>query len=117
MNRLVAKAHTYARRKLRTAARIHGTEARPRLSVKITNMHVTAQIINDDSGKTLAYASTVGKKATGNMTEKATLVGSEIAKLGKKAKVSAVVFDRGAKIYHGRVRALAEAARKEGLEF
>lgn len=117
MNRLTAKVQTYARRKLRSAARIHGTAERPRLSVKITNLHVTAQIINDDSGKTIAYATTVGSKIKGNMTEKAVQVGSDVAKLGKKAKVNQVVFDRGAKIYHGRVKALADAARKEGLDF
>ena len=117
MNRLTSKVHTYARRKIRTSARIHGTSERPRLSVKVTNLHITAQVVNDDTSTTLAYASTVGKKMTGSMTEKASVVGAEIAKLAKKAKVTAVVFDRGAKIYHGRVKALAEAARKEGLEF
>ena len=80
-------------------------------------MHVTAQIIDDNSGQTLAYASSVGKKADGNMSSKASLVGEEIAKKAKQAKVSRVVFDRGPKKYHGRIKSLADAARTGGLEF
>ena len=101
----------------RTRARLHGTAHRPRLSVHISNKHITAQIINDDTGKTLAYATTVGTKLTGSMSEKAAAIGTEIAKLGKKAKVTQVVFDRGSRLYAGRLSALADAARKEGLEF
>lgn len=101
----------------RTRARLHGTAQRPRLSVHISNKHITAQIINDDTGKTLAYATTVGTKLTGSMSEKAAAIGTEIAKLGKKAKVTQVVFDRGSRLYAGRLAALADAARKEGLEF
>jgi large subunit ribosomal protein L18 len=81
-------------------------------------MHVTAQIINDSDMKTLAYVSTIGNKnLKGNMSEKAAIVGTEIAKKAKTAKINQVVFDRGSKIYHGRVKALADAARKEGLDF
>ena len=101
----------------RTRARLHGTAERPRLTVHISNKHITAQIINDDTGKTLAYATTVGTKLTGSMSEKAAAIGTEIAKLGKKAKVTQVVFDRGSRLYAGRLAALADAARKEGLEF
>ena len=101
----------------RTRARIHGTAERPRLAVHFSNTNVTAQIIDDDKQATLAYATTVGAKATGTMTEKAAKIGSEIAKKAKAAKVKKVVFDRGAKLYAGRMSALAEAARKEGLEF
>lgn len=101
----------------RTRAKIHGTAERPRLSVHISNKHITAQIIDDDARKTLAYATTVGTKATGNKTELAAKIGKEIADQAKKAKVKAVVFDRGAKLYAGRMSALADAARKEGLEF
>lgn len=101
----------------RTRASMHGTAERPRLSVHISNKHVIAQIINDDEGKTLAYATTVGSKITGTMTEKAATIGTQIAKLAKKAKVSKVVFDRGSRLYAGRLAALADAARKEGLEF
>ncbi len=101
----------------RTRAKIHGTAERPRLSVHISNVHIIAQIIDDDSGKTLAYATTVGSKINGTKTEKAAAIGKEIAEKAKKAKIKTVVFDRGAKIYAGRMSALADAARKEGLEF
>ena len=104
-------------RKNRTRAKIHGTAQRPRLSVHISNTHVTAQVIDDDKGATLAYATTIGSKQKGNKTELAAFVGTEIAKKAKKAKVTSVVFDRGSRLYAGRMSALAEAARKEGLEF
>ena len=104
-------------RKNRTRSKIHGTKERPRLTVHISNMHITAQVIDDDAKKTLAYATTVGSKLTGTMTEKAAKIGADIAKKAKAAKVKAVVFDRGAKAYAGRMSALADAARKEGLEF
>lgn len=101
----------------RTRAKIHGTAKRPRLSVHFSNMHIVAQLIDDDSGKTLVYATTVGKKMTGSKVEKAVKIGEEIAKKAKTAKIKEVVFDRGAKLYAGRMSALADAARKEGLEF
>ncbi len=101
----------------RTRAKLHGTAERPRLSVHMSNLHITAQVIDDDSGKTLAYATTIGQKLTGSMTERAAKIGTEIAKKAKTAKVSKVVFDRGSKLYAGRMSALADAARKEGLEF
>ena len=104
-------------RKNRTRAKIHGTAERPRLTVHISNRHITAQIIDDDKGATLAYATTVASKAEGSKTELAAYVGSEIAKKAKKANITKVVFDRGARLYAGRMSALAEAARKEGLEF
>ena len=101
----------------RTRAKIHGTADRPRLTVFFSNQHIVAQIVNDDNGKTLVYATTVGSKLTGTKTEKAAAIGAEIAKKAKTAKVKKVVFDRGSKLYAGRMSALAEAARKEGLEF
>ena len=104
-------------RKNRTRAKIHGTAERPRLSVNISNAHVTAQLINDDNGTTLAYATTVGSKQKGSKKELAAFIGSEIAKKAKKAKIKKVVFDRGARLYAGRMSSLADAARKEGLEF
>ena len=104
-------------RAARTRAKIHGTAERPRLSVHFSNLNITAQIIDDDKKVTLAYATTAGAKMTGTKTEKAAAIGAEIAKKAKAKKVSKVVFDRGAKIYAGRMNALAEAARKEGLEF
>ncbi|MBQ3353230.1 50S ribosomal protein L18 [Candidatus Saccharibacteria bacterium] len=101
----------------RTRAKIHGTADRPRLSVHFSNQHITAQIIDDDKKATLVYATTVGTKMTGTKTEKATKIGEEIAKKAKTAKIKKVVFDRGSKLYAGRMSAVAEAARKEGLEF
>ena len=101
----------------RTRAKIHGTAERPRLTVAFSNLHIVAQVIDDDKGKTLAYATTVGAKMSGSKTEKAAKIGAEIAKKAKAAKIKKVVFDRGSKLYAGRLSALAEAARKEGLEF
>ena len=101
----------------RTRAKIHGTAERPRLTVYFSNQHIVVQIIDDDKGMTLVYATTVGSKMTGSKAEKAAEIGAEIAKKAKAAKITKVVFDRGAKLYAGRMSALADAARKEGLEF
>ena len=104
-------------RKNRVRAKIGGTAERPRLSVFVSNNHVSAQLIDDVDGKTLASATTVGQKMTGTLTEKAAKIGEEIAKAGKKANITKVVFDRNGKAYAKRLHALAEAARKGGLEF
>lgn len=104
-------------RKNRVRATVHGTAERPRLTVTISNKHVSAQLIDDVAGNTLAAATTVGTKSTGTMTEQAAKVGADIAKKAKKAKITAVVFDRNGRQYAGRLSALADAARKEGLEF
>lgn len=117
MKTLQKKMQNRALRKGRIRAVVSGTAERPRLTVFISNMHVSAQIIDDSAGKTIAYASTIGAKATGSMTEKATAIGEQIAARAKAAKVKTVVFDRNGKLYHGRVAALADAARKAGLEF
>ena len=101
----------------RTRSKISGTSERPRLTVSFSNLHIIAQIVDDTKGQTLAYATTVGSKMTGSKTEKAAKIGTEIAKKAKTAKISKVVFDRGSKLYAGRMAALADAARKEGLEF
>ena len=115
---LAHKLHNKVQRKSRIRSVVSGTATRPRLTVFISNIHISAQLIDDTSHKTLGYATTVGKKAvTGTKTEKAAWVGSEIAKQAKTAKIKSVVFDRNGKLYHGRVAALADAARKEGLEF
>jgi len=117
-NKLALKLQNRKQRKGRIRAVVIGTSERPRLSVFISNLHITAQLIDDSTHKTLAYATTVGNKAAkGSMTEKATLIGTDIAKQAKAAKVTKVVFDRGGKLYHGRVAALATAARENGLEF
>jgi large subunit ribosomal protein L18 len=101
----------------RVRAKISGTTERPRLSVTISNKHVSAQIIDDVLKKTVVSATTVGAKQTGTMTEQAAFVGAEIAKKAKKSKITTVVFDRNGRQYAQRLSALADAARKEGLEF
>lgn len=106
-----------ALRKNRVRAKVSGTAERPRLTVTISNLHVSAQLIDDVAGKTLTATTTVGTKATGTMTEKSAAIGTEIAKKAKKIKISAVVFDRNGRQYAGRLKALADAARQEGLEF
>lgn len=117
MSRLSVAKTNQERRQHRVRASINGTKDRPRLSVFVSNRHIAAQIIDDEKGKTVVAVTTVGnKQAKGTMTERATLVGEEIAKKAKAAKVKRVVFDRGSKLYHGRVAAVAEAARKAGLE-
>ncbi len=117
MNRLDKKTQNHLRRKNRIRATVVGTTEKPRLTVTVSNLHVSAQIIDDSKGITLAAATSIGKKPTGTMTEKAKAVGIDIAKKAKTAKVKQVVFDRNGKLYHGRVKALADAARAEGLEF
>ncbi|HET9722106.1 MAG TPA: 50S ribosomal protein L18 [Candidatus Saccharimonadales bacterium] len=117
MSRLEHKRMTSERRAHRVASRVRGTSERPRLAVSTSNLHITAQLIDDTKGLTVAYASTVGQKLTGTMTERAAVVGKDIAAKAKKAKVKSVVLDRGSRLYHGRIKALAEAARQEGLEF
>jgi len=115
---LIHKLQNRAQRKGRVRSVVQGTATRPRLSVYVSNLHITAQLIDDTAHKTIGYATTVGQKTVkGTMTEKAAWVGEEIAKQAKAAKLKQVVFDRGGKLYHGRVAALADAARKAGLEF
>ena len=99
---------------------ISGTSERPRLNVFRANANITAQIIDDTKGITLVSASTLEKELNiknGGNVEAAKIIGAEIAKRAKKAKINKVVFDRGGYLYHGRVKALAEAARENGLEF
>lgn len=118
MNRISLKFQNLARRKHRIRANVTGTTERPRLAVFVSNKHVVAQIIDDTKHQTIAYVTTVGQKAaTGTMTERAAWVGTELAKKAKTAKVKTVVFDRGGRLYHGRIKALADAARAGGLEF
>ena len=114
---LALKKQNLALRKGRVRAKISGTAERPRLTVTISNLHVSAQIIDDVTQKTLVSATTVGSKAKGTKTELAAKIGAEIAKKAKKAKINTVVFDRNGRQYAGRLHALADAARKEGLEF
>jgi len=117
MDYLSHKRFNAVRRAHRVRTGLTGTSERPRLSVHISNLHISAQIIDDSLGKTLAYATTVGQKVEGDMTSRASWVGKEIALKAKKAKVQTVVFDKGEYKYHGRVKSLANAARENGLEF
>ena len=118
MDRIAHKLQNRELRKNRIRTVISGTSERPRLSVSISNKHVIAQIIDDTKHKTLVYATTVGEKnADGSMTDKAIWTGKEIAKKAKTAKIKQVVFDRNGHLYHGRIKALADAAREGGLEF
>jgi large subunit ribosomal protein L18 len=118
MSDLITKRKHLRLRKNRIRSVVSGTAERPRLSVFVSAHHVSAQLIDDDAQKTLAAVTTIGQKAaTGTLTEKATWVGNEIAAKAKSIKVSKVVFDRGGRQYHGRIEALATAAREKGLEF
>ena len=99
---------------------LSGTTERPRLCVFSSNANIEAQIIDDVKGVTLVSATTLEKDLkikNGGNVEAAKVIGAEIAKRAKKAKINTVVFDRGGYLYHGRVKALAEAARENGLEF
>ena len=96
---------------------LSGTETAPRLCVFRSNSAIYAQIIDDTKGITLVSSSSLELKIKNNNLEAAAAVGKDIAEKAKKAKIKTVVFDRGGYIYHGRVKALAEAAREHGLEF
>ena len=117
MSNLAKKLLNRSLRKNRVRSKVSGTSERPRLSVTISNKHISVQIIDDVKQTTLAAATTVGSKMTGTMTEKAAKIGEDIARKAKKAKINTVVFDRNGYQYAGRLSALADAARKEGLEF
>ena len=107
------------RRRVRTALKSRAG-GKPRLSVHRTGRHIYAQVIDDAAGKTLASASTLDKDVkgkTGATRDAAAAVGKVVAERAKKAGVSTVVFDRGGFLFHGRVKALADAAREGGLEF
>lgn len=108
------------RRHARVRRRVKGSSERPRLAVFRSNQHIYAQVIDDTQHKTLVSASTLDKEAdikTGNNKEAAEAVGKLIAQRALKQDISKVVFDRGGKLYHGRVAALADAAREAGLQF
>ncbi|NND74140.1 MAG: 50S ribosomal protein L18 [Ilumatobacter sp.] len=118
----IAKARREGRirRHRRVRKKVHGTAARPRLAVHRSNKHIAVQVIDDDAGRTLASASTNEpdlRSQGGATVAAASKVGELIAERAKGAGVSAVVFDRGGYAYHGRVAAIAEAAREAGLEF
>jgi large subunit ribosomal protein L18 len=109
------------RRHRRVRKKLHGTAARPRLAVHRSNRHLVVQVIDDDAGRTLAAASTAEADqrtaGTGGTVAAATRLGALVAERAKAAGVQTVVFDRGGFLYHGRIAALAAAARDAGLEF
>jgi len=109
---------TRARRRFRVRNRVRGTAERPRLTVFRSHRHIYAQIVDDESGRTLCAASTRALgEAYGGTIEHAKKVGAELAGKAQTLSVKQVKFDRGGYRYHGRVRALADAAREKGLEF
>ncbi len=120
MDKASGKQVRRARRRIGIRKRIQGTHERPRLCVYKSLNHMYVQVIDDLDGKTLASASTrdkdLGAAKTGNVAA-AMAVGSKLAERAKAAGITKVVFDRGGFRYHGRIKALADAARKAGLEF
>jgi large subunit ribosomal protein L18 len=119
----IAKARRQGRirRHRRVRKKVHGTAARPRLAVFRSNKHISVQVIDDDAGVTLAAASSVEaaqrEAGAGGSVAAATRVGELVAERAKAAGVTTVVFDRGGFAYHGRIAAVADAARNAGLEF
>lgn len=117
----MSKEAARQRRKVRIRKKISGTAERPRLVVYRSNLHLYAQLVDDNSGVTLAATSTLSLKKAGETAacnrDGGEKVGKEIARLAKEKSISRVVFDRNGYIYHGRVKAVAEAAREGGLEF
>ena len=120
MIKKVSRDELRKQRHYRVRAKVTGTAERPRLNVFRSSKHIYAQIIDDVTGTTLVSASTLDKDlniaSTGNV-EAAKAVGAAVAKRASEKNITAVVFDRGGYIYHGRVAALAEAARENGLQF
>ena len=122
MNREKLKVAQRIRRHHRIRNRVHGTAERPRLAVNRSGKHIYAQVIDDDAAKTLVSASTRmkalkdGVKSGANI-KAAAAVGTKLAEAAVAAGIKKVTFDRGGSRYHGRVKALADAARKGGLEF
>jgi large subunit ribosomal protein L18 len=117
----MAQLSLFAKRRQRVRSKLRAQVAgRPRLSVHRTGRHIYAQIIDDSKGATIASASTLDKDVrakNGATAEAAAEVGKRVAEAARKAGVSSVVFDRGGFLFHGRVKALAQAAREGGLEF
>jgi len=122
LTRIKKKRMSHLRRRKRVRQKVSGTGDRPRLSVFRSLKHIYAQLIDDELGVTLAEASTLSpelKKAVtnGSNVEAAQQVGALIAQKAKQQEIEVAIFDRGGHLYHGRIRALAEAAREEGLKF
>jgi large subunit ribosomal protein L18 len=114
---VMTKRQARVRRHRRVRGKIAGTAARPRLVVFRSNRGISAQLVDDASGRTLASASSKGVSASGSKIEQANAVGKALADSAKKAGVDSCVFDRAGYLFHGRVKALAEGAREGGLQF
>ena len=120
MIKKIARNEARCERHARVRAKVVGTANVPRLNVFRSNSNIFAQIIDDETGTTLVSASSLDKELklkSGSNVEAATKVGEKVAEKATKAKIKKVVFDRGGYLYHGRVKALADAARENGLEF
>ncbi len=120
MIKKVSRNEARLARHARVRSKINGTKDIPRLNVFRSSKHITVQIIDDEKGNTLVSASSMDKDlklSNGGNVEAAKKVGESIAKKAKKAGITKVVFDRGGYLYHGRVKALADSARENGLEF
>jgi large subunit ribosomal protein L18 len=115
MMQATAKRRARVRRHLRVRRKVMGTQDRPRLAVYRSNRHIYAQLVDDRAARTLAAASDLGA-AEGGKSDRAREVGEAIARRAKEIGVERVVLDRGGRLYHGRVKALAEGARKGGLQ-
>jgi large subunit ribosomal protein L18 len=115
-----ARTRSRLRRQVRGRKKVSGTEERPRLVVTRSSKHITVQVVDDLQGRTLAYASTMEadlRAGSGDKTAKAKAVGELVAQRAKAAGIEGVVFDRAGHKYHGRIAALADAAREGGLRF
>ena len=114
---VMTKRQARLRRHRRVRGKVSGTAERPRLLVFRSNRGISAQLIDDGTGRTLAAASWKGVDGSGSKTEQANAVGKALADAAKKAGIDTCVFDRAGYLYHGRVKALAEGAREGGLQF
>ena len=122
MAKRISRGHIRRRIHVRVRKKIRGSGARPRLNVFRSAKHIYAQVIDDDQGRTLASASTVDKEIreqnrNGGNLAAAKVVGSRVAERATRQGIKRVVYDRGGYVFHGRVKALADAAREGGLEF
>ena len=122
MKSLFLKNQRRERRSLSVRSKLRRRSSAPRLCVSRSLKHISAQIVDDETGRTLAHATSTAKALTGeltgkNKTQRAAVIGAEIARKAKEAGIEKVVFDRGYARFHGRIKALAEAARSGGLAF
>ena len=114
---VLTKREARLRRHRRVRGKVAGTSERPRLVVFRSNRGISAQLVDDETGRTLASASWKGVSGSGSKTEQATAVGKALAESAKQSGIQSCVFDRAGYLYHGRVKALAEGAREGGLQF